>query len=178
MRTAVLVAVAVASLARVAHADDKSPSSPAAGDDSGDRQDKGAFGAGIVLGEPTGICAKLYIADDRAIAAAVGSAFIGGGFQATADYLFHPYILQKRDAYVVPFYVGPGVRIIDYRKDGTNASYGALGLRGVAGILFDFKNGVPIDAYMEAAIVFEHGLSSGHGFEPAINAGAGVRYYF
>jgi hypothetical protein len=170
MRTAALAGLITLALVRIAHADD--------GTETGDRQDKGAFGVGIVLGEPTGICAKLYIADDRAIAASVGSAFVAGGFQATADYLFHPIILQKRDAYVVPFYVGPGLRVIDYRNDGTNGHYGALGVRGVAGILFDFKNGVPIDAFMEAAIVVEHGLSSGHGFAPELNAGAGVRYYF
>jgi hypothetical protein len=178
MRIAALVVVAVASLAGVAHADDSG--SGGGGDSGGDRQDKGVFGVGIVLGEPTGICAKLYLADDRALAAAVGSAFIGGGIQATADYLFHPYILQKKDAFVVPFYIGPGIRGIDYRKSG-NESYGAVGARVVAGILFDFKNNVPIDAFMEAAVVLEYGFKSdnmSHGAGLALNAGAGVRYYF
>lgn len=170
MRTAVLATLALASLAGIAHADD------GAADSGGDRQDKGAFGMGIVLGEPTGICAKLYLADDRAIAAAVGSAFIGGGIQATADYLFHPYILQKRDAFVVPFYVGPGVRAIEYRG---SQSHPALGVRVVAGILFDFKNDVPLDAFMEAALVVEEGFGkNGDGAGAAVNAGAGVRYYF
>ena len=174
MRIALLAVLALAALAGTARAGDKSPGDTDVS--GGDRQDKGVLGIGIVLGEPTGICAKLYLADDRAIAAAVGSAFIGGGIQASGDYLFHPYILQKRDAFVVPFYVGPGVRVIDYR--GGDTHYGAIGLRAVAGILFDFKNDVPIDAFMEAAFVLEYGFGAGHGVAPAINAGAGVRYYF
>ena len=52
--------------------------------------DKGTLGVGIILGEPTGITAKLYLKDDVAIQAAVGSAFIGGGLHLHADYVFHP----------------------------------------------------------------------------------------
>src|SRR4051812_9120567 len=40
-----------------------------------DGREKGAFGVGLVLGEPTGICAKLYIKDDQAISVTAGSAF-------------------------------------------------------------------------------------------------------
>jgi len=183
MRIAALALIAVASLARIARADDGSGApgnAPPSGEADSERQDKGVFGVGIVLGEPTGICAKLYLRDDRAIAGSIGSAFIGGGVQATADYLFHPYILQKKDAFVVPFYIGPGLRVIDYRKSG-NESYPAVGARVVAGILFDFKNNVPIDAFMEAAVVIEYGFKTdnmAHGAGAAINAGAGVRYYF
>jgi hypothetical protein len=38
--------------------------------------DKGTFGVGIVLGEPTGVCAKLYLKDDQALQVAVGFAFV------------------------------------------------------------------------------------------------------
>ena len=76
--------------------------------------DKGTFGVGIVIGEPTGIAAKLYLHDDRAIQAAIGAAFVGGGYQVHADYVFHPWILQDRDSFVMPVYLGPGIRLIDY----------------------------------------------------------------
>jgi hypothetical protein len=139
-------------------------------------EDKGTVGVGVILGEPTGICARIYIKDDQAIDAAVGSAFVGGGIQLHADYVFHPYILQERESFTLPFYVGPGIRVIDYRS-GRGDDYGALGLRGVVGLLFDFKK-VPLDVFAEVAIVGEHGLSAGHDFNLTLNAGAGVRYYF
>ena len=137
------------------------------------RVDKGAIGVGIVLGEPTGITAKLYLKDDQAVQVTAGSNFIKGGLSITGDYLFHPFILQERDSFVMPFYVGPGVRLIDY----TGATgYFAPGLRLVAGMLFDFKQ-APLDAFVEVAGVAEYGFS-GHGAGGAVNAGAGVRYYF
>jgi hypothetical protein len=167
MRAAVLLLL----VPRVAAAD---PAPADSSDGGGAKTTKGAFGLGLVLGEPTGICAKLYLANDRAIDAAVGAAFITGGLQLTSDYLFHPAILQDRDSFVMPFYAGPGVRLIDYT--GTN-SYFAAGVRGVVGLAFDFKE-APIDAFVEAAVVFETGFSSGHGFGAAINGGVGARYYF
>jgi len=138
--------------------------------------DKGTLGVGIILGEPTGISAKLYLKDDQAIQAAIGSAFIGGGIQVHGDYVFHPYILQSRDSFVLPVYLGPGLRVIDY-TDGRNNNALAIGVRGVVGLLFDFKT-VPLDAFIEVAGVLEYKFSDGSGAQLALNAGAGVRYYF
>lgn len=140
------------------------------------RMDKGTIGIGLILGEPTGISAKLYLKDDQAIQAAAGSAFIGGGLQVHADYVFHPFILQQRESFVLPVYFGPGVRVIDY-SNGRDSNYLALGLRGVAGLLFDFKS-VPLDAFIEVAGVLEYRFADGKGGGIALNAGAGVRYYF
>lgn len=136
---------------------------------------KGTLGVGIILGEPTGICAKLYLKDDQAIQAGVGGAFIGGGLQLDADYVFHPWILQDRDTFVLPVYLGPGVRFIEYTG---NPTAFAAGLRAVVGLLFDFKN-VPLDAFVEVAGVGEYRFNgTDKGLHPALNAGAGVRYYF
>lgn len=172
MRFVLALAIATG-IAAPAHADT---------DDSGRGADKGTFGVGIILGEPTGITAKLYLEDDRAVQAAIGSAFISGGFSGSADYVFHPYILQSRPSFVLPVYVGPGVRLIDYtsgRSDaaGNNTSAFALGVRVVGGLLFDFK-AVPLDAFIEVAPVFEYEFGSGGGAAIKFNAGAGVRYYF
>ena len=137
---------------------------------------KGTLGVGLILGEPTGISAKLYLKDDQAIQAAVGFAFLGGGLQVHADYVFHPYILQERESFVLPFYVGPGVRMISY-DDGRDSRSFAVGLRAVAGLLFDFKE-IPLDVFVEVAGVAEYWFKDGEGFNPALNAAAGVRYYF
>lgn len=166
MRTALLVVIVLA--AGTARADD-GPSHPV---------DKGTLGVGIILGEPTGLTAKLYLKDDQAIQATAGSAFIGGGLQLTADYLFHPFILQSSESMVLPFYVGPGVRAIEYSggRNGADKAF-AFGLRAVAGLLFDFKN-VPLDAFVEIAGVFEYEFKTGRGIGAAINGGLGIRYYF
>jgi hypothetical protein len=147
----------------------------ASADGEDTRAEKGTLGVGLILGEPTGISAKLYLKDDQAIDGAIGFAFRGGGIHLHADYLFHPVILQARDSFVLPLYLGPGLRVIDYR-DGA-AGYLAVGLRAVGGLLFDFKT-VPLDAFVEAGAVFEYGFKSGTGWGIALNAAAGVRYYF
>lgn len=152
------VLAVVAGLTSVAHADEK-----------------GTLGVGIILGEPTGISAKLYLKDDQALQGALGFAFYGGGIHVHADYVFHPLILQDKESFVLPFYVGPGVRVIDYRS-GREHDYLAIGLRGVAGLLFDFKE-IPLDAFIEVGGVLEFGFS-GHGADIALNLGAGARYYF
>lgn len=138
--------------------------------------EKGVLGIGLILGEPTGISAKLYLQDDRAIQGAVGAAFVGGGIHVHADYVFHPWILEERESFTIPVYVGPGVRVVDYRLGRSGDTYIAVGARAVAGLLFDFKE-VPLDAFVEVAGVVEYGFSS-HGFDLTINAGAGARYYF
>ncbi len=138
--------------------------------------EKGTFGIGIIFGEPTGITAKLYLKDDQAIQAALGLAFIGAGVHAHVDYVFHPYILQTRESFVLPVYVGPGVRMIQYR-DGRDTNYFAFGARVVGGILFDFKR-IPLDAFVEVAGVLEYRAHDGDHFGIALNAGAGARYYF
>jgi hypothetical protein len=152
--------------------------SPARADDAAkgmDRTDKGTLGIGIIVGEPTGISGRLYLKDDQAIQAAIGGSFIGGGIQIHADYVFHPFILQSRESFVLAAYVGPGVRFIQY-STGRNDSYIALGLRGVGGLLFDFKE--PLDAFVEVAGVLEYGFAADKHGGIALNAGAGVRYYF
>jgi len=168
MRVSILAAAAVAGAMAFA------APRPAAADPS----EKGTFGLGLILGEPTGISAKLYLKDDQAIQAAAGSAFVGGGLQVHVDYVFHPWILEDRESFTLPVYLGPGLRGIVYDKGRGGNSYFALGLRAVVGILFDFKT-VPLDAFVEVAGVGEYGFSSTEGgFGLTLNAGAGVRYYF
>jgi hypothetical protein len=143
-------------------------------DDGVRAADKGTFGIGIVLGEPTGISAKLYLQDDQAVQAGLGFAFIGNGLHVHVDYVFHPWILQSRDSFVLPVYIGPGGRLINREKGRDNRQL-AIGVRAVVGLLFDFKT-VPLDAFVEVAGLFEVEFDDGPGVD--INAAAGARYYF
>src|ERR1041385_3729604 len=148
-----LALLLVASIATLARADEPSPteassSAPAAAE--GHPADKGTLGIGIVVGEPTGITAKLYLKDDQAVQAAVGPSFFGGGIELHGEYVWHPWILQDRDSFVLPVYLGPGLRFIDYYGGRGGTSTFATGARGVIGMLFDFKE-VPLDVFVEAA---------------------------
>jgi hypothetical protein len=141
--------------------------------------EKGPLGLGIIVGEPTGVSAKLYLDDDTAVDAALGSAVVSGGLQAHADYLLHPWILTDESSFVLPAYVGGGIRILD-GGGGRSESEFHLGIRAVVGMLFDFKS-IPLDVFVEVAGVVDYVFSDvaddeGIGF--GLNGGAGVRYYF
>jgi hypothetical protein len=140
--------------------------------------EKGSLGVGIMLGEPTGIAAKLYLADDTAIAGGVGFAFVEGGLHLHADYLWHPWVLDDTDVFVLPAYIGVGARLLDEDKGG-GVDVFHLGARGVVGMLFEFKE-VPIDAFVEVAAVLDYGFSDTDdgGLGVGLNAGIGARYYF
>jgi hypothetical protein len=146
--------------------------------------EKGTFGIGLIIGEPTGISAKLYLSDDTAVAGAVGSAVVGGGLHAHADFLWHPWILTGTEAeskFIMPAYIGVGGRVLshDRGRDGDDDFH--FGGRGVIGIAFDFKT-IPLDVFVELAGIAEWKLGGGDsdhkGFGLTLNAGAGARYYF
>lgn len=150
-----------------------------AGNAYGQAVEKGALGLGLIIGEPTGVSGKLYLSDDTALDAAVGAALVGGGIQIHGDFLWHPLVLEERDLFVLPAYIGAGGRVLDRNRSDTESDI-HLGVRGVGGMLFDFKP-IPIDVFVELAVVLDYVISSdtnseGFGFD--INAGAGVRYYF
>lgn len=142
--------------------------------------EKGEFGVGIIVGEPTGVAGKLYLDNDTAVAGALGSAVVSGGLHVHADYLYHPWILTDEEAFVLPAYVGPGVRLLaDDRGRGNDSDF-HIGIRGVAGIMFDFKR-TPLDVFVEVAGVIDYVTSDDEtrrGLDAGLNAGLGVRYYF
>ncbi len=141
---------------------------------------KGTFGLGIILGEPTGVSAKLYLSDDTAVDAAIGSAFVGRGLHVHADFLWHPWLLSANArSFVLPVYLGVGGRILRHNRSNGNPDDSHLGVRGVGGVVFDFVH-APIDVFIEIAAVldFRSGAGDHDGAALDINGGAGVRYYF
>lgn len=76
----------------------------------------GPFGLGIILGDPTGITGKYWVAGNQAIDFHLGvDGFGGRGFNNDlglyADYLFH-FPLTNISAFRLDFYVGPGLALI------------------------------------------------------------------
>lgn len=169
MRTTLISIAAAGALAGAA--------APAAADGA----EKGSLGVGVVIGEPTGVAAKLYLQDDQAIQAALGLAFVSSGFHVHADYVFHPWILEDREAFTLPAYIGPGVRLMQHRAGRGADDDFRIGPRAVIGMLFDFKE-IPLDVFVEVAGVVELRFGSSdddvNGFGVALNGGLGGRYYF
>jgi hypothetical protein len=143
--------------------------------------EKGSLGVGLIIGEPTGVSAKLYLEHDQAVQAGLGLTFVSGGFQVHADYVFHPWILEEREAFTLPAYIGPGVRAMQHAAGRDGDSDFRIGPRAVAGLLFDFKE-IPLDVFVEVAGIVELRFGSEdpdiNGIGVALNGGLGARYYF
>jgi len=143
-------------------------------------EDKGLFGVGLIVGEPTGVSAKYYLSDDTAVDGAVGAGLIDTGIHVHADYLWHPWVLESQEAFHLPLYVGPGLRFLSSNNGRGQDGVLHFGVRAVVGAVFDFRK-IPIDVFIEVAPIVEWKLSDNDneaGFGVAINAAAGVRYYF
>lgn len=143
-------------------------------------EDKGLFGVGLIVGDPSGISAKYYLSDDTAIDAAVGVGLIKTGIHAHSDFLWHPAVLESQEKFVMPLYFGPGVRVLIEDQDRETDQVLHLGLRIVVGVLFDFRT-IPLDVFIEGAPIVEWkftSLEDEAGFGLGINVAGGVRYYF
>lgn len=129
-------------------------------------QDNG-FGAGIILGEPTGISAKYWTSSTGAFDGAVAWSFVNeGAFHIHLDYLLHNFDLISVPEGRLPFYYGIGGRI----KASKDARIGA---RVPLGLAYIFNN-APVDIFLEVVPLLD--LAPKTAFR--INAAIGARYYF
>lgn len=141
-------------------------------------QDHG-FGLGIVLGEPTGLSAKLWTSKVNAFDFGLGVGLGGdrinykgdynnsGRIHFHMDYLWHSFnAISSSENF--PLYYGIGGR---YNSGG--GYEGSLGVRGVLGIAW-FPHSTPIDVFFELVPVFQVTPLTGLG----IDAGLGIRYFF
>jgi len=121
------------------------------------------FGAGIILGSPTGVSGKLWLGGRRTALDAALSV-VSDGLYLHVDYLWHDYTaLPKPEKGRLPLYYGIGGRI----------SGSDLGARGVIGIEYIFA-GYPFDLFFELAPVIS--LVPDVGFH--LTGGLGGRYFF
>jgi hypothetical protein len=130
------------------------------------------FGVGIILGEPTGISAKLWTSHDNAFDFALGwTAFnhknSGSSIHIHADYLWHAFNALTTSQ-TLPVYYGIGGRF-----NGGSGNETSFAVRGVFGLAW-MPRSVPIDVFLEVAPSLELTPSVGFGIDAAI----GARYYF
>jgi hypothetical protein len=125
------------------------------------------FGLGIILGEPTGISAKLWKGETTAIDAAAGwSSGKNSVLHLHADYIFHNFNLIDVQKGKLPFYYGIGGRV--KFADDTK-----VGIRIPVGMNYIFA-GAPFDIFLELVPLLD--LMPDTEFD--IKAGLGARYFF
>jgi hypothetical protein len=133
------------------------------------KSQSGDFGLGIILGEPTGISAKVNMGS---------SAFVGGVAWSFAgrnsrlhmhlDYVFQNFDLINVDKGKMGFYYGIGGRIL-MRENADNL----IGVRFPVGLNYFFESN-PFELFIEIAPIFD--LAPKTDFSG--NSGFGFRYYF
>ncbi|MBZ0178606.1 MAG: hypothetical protein K8F36_04880 [Melioribacteraceae bacterium] len=127
------------------------------------------FGAGLMLGEPTGLSGKYWLDKTNAIDFGLGIAIFEDAVRMTfhADYLYHNWNLVETN-FVMPIYYGFGAR---FRfREGRNGSFG---IRGVLGATLFLKE-EPVDIFFEIAPAFRLFPNTALDFDFAL----GGRYYF
>ena len=129
-------------------------------------QDK-KMGAGIILGEPTGVSLKYWLTEKTALDAGFAWSFVDeNAFQIQADYLIHNFNLIKVSEGKLPFYFGIGGRL-KFSHDVI------LGVRVPLGLAYIFAH-QPIDVFLEIVPILD--LLPQTDF--TISAAVGGRYYF
>jgi hypothetical protein len=138
------------------------------------------FGLGVILGEPTGLSAKLWVSSITALDFGLGWSVGGdrindynGGYNGSSrvhlhmDYLWHWFdAIHSSERF--PLYTGVGGRI------NTGAGYeNSVAVRGVFGIAW-LPHQTPIDVFLELVPSLEVIPSTGFG----IDAGLGARFFF
>lgn len=140
-------------------------------------QDHG-FGIGLILGEPTGLSAKLWTSKTNAFDFGLGVAVGGdrltykgnyngdGRMHFHMDYLWHSFrAINSTERF--PLHYGIGMRI------NSGGGYDqSIGIRGVFGIAW-YPRSTPIDLFFELVPVFQITPLTGMG----LDAGIGIRFF-
>ena len=128
-------------------------------------QDSG-LGLGVIIGEPTGLSAKMWTGQHTALDAAAAWSFVGSGFlRLHADMLIHsfPFDVDKGQ---LPVYFGLGAKLVF-------ASDLGLGARVPFGIAYLF-DAAPIDVFLEIV----PGLDLLPATALTVEGAIGIRYFF
>jgi len=129
----------------------------------------GRFGAGVLLGEPTGASLKYWLNDTMAIDGGIGWSFEGENDpHVHSDVLWHRFDVFPVSEGRLPLYFGVGARV-KFREDRSDR----FGIRAPVGVSYIFPD-KPVDVFVEVAPVLDLAPSTRLGFM----AGIGARYWF
>lgn len=133
------------------------------------RAQQDGFGLGLIIGEPTGVSFKTFVAERRAIDGALAWSFRhDGSFHLHVDHLWHNFDLIHPGKGRMPLYYGVGGRLTAPSNDDLN-----LGVRVPVGLAYMF-DGAPVDVFLEIVPILELVPSS----DVTFNAALGGRFYF
>jgi hypothetical protein len=126
-----------------------------------------SFGLGIMLGEPTGITAKVWNKQTVAFDAGAAWSFVGSTFfQVHGDLLFHNFNLFKVETGRMALYYGVGARV-KFADDTT------VSLRVPIGISYEFEK-TPVELFLEVVPMLDLVPST----DVSMAGAVGFRYYF
>jgi hypothetical protein len=126
-----------------------------------------SFGLGIMLGEPTGITAKVWNRQTVAFDAGAAWSFVGSTFfQVHGDLLFHNFNLFRVETGRMALYYGAGARV--KFADTTTVS-----LRVPIGISYEFEK-TPVELFLEVVPMLDLVPST----DVSMAGAVGFRYYF
>jgi hypothetical protein len=138
------------------------------------------FGFGIMIGDPTGLTAKIWTQKDRALVFSLGNSYLGN-LRLGVDYLWH---FNAFNSNIVNLYAGPGMAIGFGESGGwwyqdknrkwyrSNNDIG-LGVRGVFGINIVPKRS-PIEIFGEIGVM----VGVLPGTYANVEGDIGIRFYF
>jgi hypothetical protein len=131
--------------------------------------DRGRFGIGAMVGEPTGLSMKYWLSEKNAVDLGAAWSFEDhGSFQLQSDFLTHKFDIFPVDYGELPLYFGIGGRVKFPDHGETRA-----GVRVPVGVSYFFPD-VPIELFAEVAPIMDVTPSTHF----CVNGGIGVRYYF
>lgn len=134
-------------------------------------------GFGIVVGDPTGLTLKHWVARDQALAASLGGSYFGSP-RIGVDYLWHFNAFRSSIVFLygdagVAIGLGRGVRWWGdrgykyYERDETR-----LGIRGMFGVNI-LPRGIPLEFFLELGPL----LTLAPGFGSSVDIAMGMRFY-
>lgn len=134
---------------------------------AGSAASQGAFGLGVIVGEPTGVSAKIWMSDRSAVDMGAAWSFSDeAALHLHADFLLHNFDLISVEKGRLPIHFGIGGRV-KFEDDSK------IGIRIPVGLTYIF-DGAPVDIFVEAVPIVD--LAPDTEFD--VNAAIGARFYF
>ena len=125
------------------------------------------FGAGVILGEPTGISLKNWLADNTAVDFGIAWSFANNGsLHLHVDFLVHNFDLTEVEKGRLAVYYGIGGRFKSQKRE-------RFGVRVPLGLCY-IPEKAPIDIFLEIAPLLDLAPATEFG----LTGGIGIRYYF
>lgn len=140
---------------------------------SGARAQGQGFGLGVIVGEPTGLSAKLWQSRSTAIDFGAAWSFVDDtAFHLHADILVHRFDLIHVDSGKLPLYYGVGARVKFSENDRGNQD-AHVGIRFPVGLDYLFAR-EPLDLFLELVPILDVAPET----DVSLNASLGFRYWF